>query len=1269
MRRSRWDATSTVAAVILGCGLLFAAPSPHAVQDGVKFFDITPDNDGPMIGQTAIGVPDCPDPCASGRNGGRVNGLVGVPGDANTYFAASEVGGLFKSGNGGASWEHLDGHVPATTWDVAAAPGGQRVYATSFYDGRRVPLTGLEMSTDGGATWNRPPVAAPTTCSTQRAGQPSGFGIGLRPGTAEVFVGTNCGLARSADAGDHWVQFDPTPDDHLTASVWDVVALPGGRTYACGDDGLLISSDGQAGNWKSLPKPPLFPGGFCSLAVSPEDLSVVFVAFASARSFGDLLGAGCCNFPPSGGGAEFYEAHVDISAPSVTWSRFTTYPDDVGNSNPKFVVKKGRLPFVVTNKRSEGFDVWIGDGSLYRVPCSALQTPNCPTDPENWSGSFTDHPGGVVQLAHGDSGDLEFDPTRSVDACPTLYSSDGGIHSNAKTTSPNCQVPDFRGANVGMHAFLLWDMAGIHLPGESQEGIYIGTQDNGLYYTGNAGVADPAATKVTWTHGVGGDLYDLEADSTRVVVSGGGRDVIVADPGFQNGKSLANCLANRDIDLPELIAEGEPGHFLYALNNGAKDPSCPTIPVGVRETFDIANDPLGSPLGIWPSTAQPPCHIRVGVGPAGAQPYVLAGTCLWPRTDFTADQLWTYKGSAWTRIATPPKEPGDSIATGAGFGLIAVDATNPDRLYASVVNDNGPPRMMRSSDGGASWIYDEGLTDLMGGNGAFVSYPAVEGDGIYAFLQPMMVSFDPYDPRLLVAGGAASGVFLSSDGGGSWSLLTDPFTPGTSGIPHLPRPLFAHFDHDTTGTIHVYLGTGRGVWRVDLALADLAVTKGAAPDPVITGSDITYTIDVSNNGPNASDSIALTDALPPSVGFETLSSPPGWSCTTPAVSASGTVTCTRSDMAAGSTGTFTLVGKVACSVVDQTAIANSATIAATLPDPLPDNNSASVTTHASNPPPVITCPQDITVECTGNCGIQASDPQLMPFFTGVSTTDNCPGVVITNDGPAFFDLGTKTVVFTATDSAGATANCSARVNVVDTRPPVISVALSRDTLWPPNHNLVDIVATVGVTDVCDPHPTFVLASITSSEPDDGLGDGDTVKDIQGAAPGTPDTAFRLRSERSGSGSGRIYTILYTASDKSGNTAQAKVTVTVPHDLSGSAKSGAGFNSNGTAFLSAAQTFELLVVSTNSIDATTIDSKVARVGNTSGVIDALQNRIADVNGDGKPDVVVTYSAAAARRVQSVSGPKTPLAFRYVTRDGTAWIVSDISKLGSPLVSGR
>jgi len=49
--------------------------------------------------------------------------------------------------------------------------------------------------------------------------------------------------------------------------------------------------------------------------------------------------------------------------------------------------------------------------------------------------------------------------------------------------------------------------------------------------------------------------------------------------------------------------------------------------------------------------------------------------------------------------------------------------------------------------------------------------------------------------------------------------------------------------------------------------------------------------------------------------------------------------------------------------------------------------------------------------------------------------------------------------------------------------------------------------------------------------------------------GTADTEFQLRAERLGGGTGRIYTITYTASDASGNTATATATVTVPHDMS------------------------------------------------------------------------------------------------------------------------
>jgi hypothetical protein len=778
------------------------------------FVDITPDNEGPIAGQPAIDLADCPAPCASGRNGGRVNGLAAVPGAPGTYFAASEAGGLFKSADGGLSWMHVDGHIRTQTWDVAAAPGGQRVYATSFFEGRLNSMIGLEVSKDGGATWSEPTVAAPANCPAARATQPSAFGIALRPGTSEVLVGTNCGLARSTDRGDTWERFDPLPGGSAN-SIWDVVALPDGRTYACGDEGLLTSPDGADSNWQNLGKPSPFPGGFCSLAVSPDQPNVIFVVFASPVLFGDLF---------LGNNGTFFEGRIDYgtATPAVTWTEIP-YPD--------ISRKKQRVPFVATNKRTYGFDLWMGDGSLWRVPCTAESTPSCTTDRTQWAGSFTDD-GGTIQDAHGDSGVIVFDPANSVDACPTLYSSDGGVHRNALTTSPACHDPDFRGANVGLHAFLLWGMAGVSRAGTEAEDLYFATQDNGLYSTGNAGAAAP-----NWTHGIGADVFDIVADPTRVVATNG--RLLVGAAGFTNMTAVIPSFPATSIS--QSIVEAEPGHFMMAIKSPFDFPAGTTIPVGVRQTYDIAADPVGSPMGSWPATAGAPCHLQVGQGLAGPRPYVLAGTaCVFGRPDVAANSLWRYESGAWQPILPPPKFVGDSVATGAGFGLLAVDPADANRLYVSVVRD-GPTRMMRSADGGIHWDYDAELSDLMSGGGIFASLPADPGDGIKPYPQPIMVAFDPADVNVLVAGGFHSGVFFTSNGGTTWSALTDPFTPGTSGIPHLPRPVFAYFDHDKAGVVRVYLGTGRGVWRVEIPCTITCPSDFTqATDPGQQGAVVNY---------------------------------------------------------------------------------------------------------------------------------------------------------------------------------------------------------------------------------------------------------------------------------------------------------------------------------------------------------------------------------------------------------------------------------------------
>jgi hypothetical protein len=111
----------------------------------------------------------------------------------------------------------------------------------------------------------------------------------------------------------------------------------------------------------------------------------------------------------------------------------------------------------------------------------------------------------------------------------------------------------------------------------------------------------------------------------------------------------------------------------------------------------------------------------------------------------------------------------------------------------------------------------------------------------------------------------------------------------------------------------------------------------------------------------------------------------------------------------------------------------------------------------------------------------------------------------------------------------------------DVTPPTIGSAVVTPTvLWPANHKMVDVAVRYQVTDDRDPAPTCSL-SVVSNEPLNGTGDGDT----------SPDWVvidarrLQLRAERSGTGTGRVYTLTVTCGDASGNLATRQLGVTVP----------------------------------------------------------------------------------------------------------------------------
>ncbi|MEN6347354.1 MAG: HYR domain-containing protein [Armatimonadia bacterium] len=190
-------------------------------------------------------------------------------------------------------------------------------------------------------------------------------------------------------------------------------------------------------------------------------------------------------------------------------------------------------------------------------------------------------------------------------------------------------------------------------------------------------------------------------------------------------------------------------------------------------------------------------------------------------------------------------------------------------------------------------------------------------------------------------------------------------------------------------------------------------------------------------------------------------------------------------------------------------------------------------------PPVLTVPKDITVE-------QATRNGTKVTFS-CSATDICDTSVDVACTPAsgtVFPLGTTTVNCTATDDSGNVARDTFKVKVVDTTPPELTWKLLKDTLWPVNHKMV-LCATLSVYDICDAAPVVDI-NVTSNEPINGLGDGNTVPDWTVVKSGGVWEVW-LRAERAGPSPGREYSLSVVVTDASGNQSTASGTVKVPHD--------------------------------------------------------------------------------------------------------------------------
>jgi uncharacterized repeat protein (TIGR01451 family) len=235
--------------------------------------------------------------------------------------------------------------------------------------------------------------------------------------------------------------------------------------------------------------------------------------------------------------------------------------------------------------------------------------------------------------------------------------------------------------------------------------------------------------------------------------------------------------------------------------------------------------------------------------------------------------------------------------------------------------------------------------------------------------------------------------------------------------------------------------------------AELSVAVDAAPDTVVVGSNITYTITVTNEGPGIASGVTVADSLPDETTFV--------SCTATGSGVCGgdgnNRTVTFGSIAPDTSETVTLVASVICPLNDGTEIDNTASIRSATSDSIADEEeNETVFVAVAHPPPSI-----------------------------------------------------------------------------------IWVSVKPTEMWPANHKMNDVIVDYQVSSSCGPVTTKL--SITSNEPINGTGDGDTFPDWEI----NDQHHVRLRAERSGNGNGRTYTITVTATDIVNQSTSRAVLVNVP----------------------------------------------------------------------------------------------------------------------------
>jgi photosystem II stability/assembly factor-like uncharacterized protein len=237
-----------------------------------------------------------------GPTDGRLDTVAGVPGDPRVYYAGG-LGGLFKSDDGGTTWQSIFNNKPVSAVNaIAVAPSDPHViYIGTGEANLRNDVAagdGVWRSDDAGTTWMHLGLDATRFIAAiavdphdaQRA-YVAALGDAYKP-TAQR------GVYRTTDGGKSWervlftdertgassIAIDPADPRVLIAGMWEGWRTPYHLTSGGATDGLYLSTDG-GDHWSRMHGAGLPSGvtGRIAVAFAPSDPNRVYALIESAH--------------------------------------------------------------------------------------------------------------------------------------------------------------------------------------------------------------------------------------------------------------------------------------------------------------------------------------------------------------------------------------------------------------------------------------------------------------------------------------------------------------------------------------------------------------------------------------------------------------------------------------------------------------------------------------------------------------------------------------------------------------------------------------------------------------------------------------------------------------------------------------------------------------------------------------------------------------------------------------------------------------------------